>query len=169
MTLSDLLHPCHIGIISPNLTELFILRVKRNNVQKVCGSHNTSNICLAFSAVSWVSPTSELAVTRQVNIIFSYLCMEVRKTTEQFLLFSCSCFLILYFLTILSHRLVASQIKLHRKDNNPVQTLLFFSPLNNLEEGKIFYGSWFFLSVTCILSGSVFIVISFTPAIFWVK
>lgn len=33
--------------------------------------------------------------------------------------------------------LVASQIKLHRKDNNAAQSLvLFCSPLDNLEEGK---------------------------------
>lgn len=31
---------------------------------------------------------------------------------------------------------VASQIKLHRKDNNPVESLVLFFPLDNLEEGK---------------------------------
>lgn len=31
---------------------------------------------------------------------------------------------------------VASQIKLHHKDNNPFESLVLFSPLDNLEEGK---------------------------------
>lgn len=108
---------------------------------------------------SWLKAAPvPMTMSRQVHIIISHLCMEVRKPPHSF-----SCFLYpfldtlwCYFLMILPNMCVASRIKLHRKDNQS-KALFFFSFWTTWRRGKVFYGSQVFLSVTCILNGSIFI------------
>lgn len=62
-----------------------------------CVAHaDISNTCLVSPLASWAAPTQyqlqgapvPVATTQQINIIFAYLCVEVRKWQNSF-----SCFL----------------------------------------------------------------------------
>lgn len=62
----------------------------------VRGSHYISSAYLTSVVALYISPSPGPAMTRRVSIIFSYLCVEEREATEQYLPFSLSPFLILY-------------------------------------------------------------------------
>lgn len=151
MTLiENFLHPsnlcflsCNMGIIYPHLTGLFIIpiRLEWDNVHKMFSPRDMS-----FHVHPEQAPTQCRLTAAPVPVALarrlteqSRVCVWKGTNHKAVSPVSFSPYLILheaFFLTILPHVFVASQIKLYRKGNNPVERFVLFFSLDNLEEGK---------------------------------
>lgn len=100
-----------------------------------------------------------MTMSRQVYIIISHLCMEERKPQPSF---SCDLFPFLLYDVISSQSCPSfvwhSRLNCIVKITTSQKLCSFFSSFwKTWRKGKISYGSQSFLSVPCILNGSVFI------------
>lgn len=122
-----------VAVGAPCFAGLFISQLRST---EVCGAARPCSTprrgrppCVLRSCASGLASPMSVARTGQVNIMFSYLCMEMRKppTVPPVCLSPCS----QYFM-ILPHAdpaypsplLVAAQIKLYHKDDSTAQSRL---------------------------------------------